>query len=217
MRARRIVISVRPPATVRLSVPYNVALCDAMRFVDEKHEWIEKQLKRLRERGATNTIEMPFDTRMHSLKFAPTDTQQIKAEVRNGEILISYPMAIHYRSDEVQEFTKRAIEVAWKIEAEAILPKRLETLARQLGFQYGKLTIKNTRSKWGSCSSRNDIQLSVQLMRLPDHLIDYVIIHELCHIKHKNHGERFHALLSSLTEGRHLSLRRELKGYHTRW
>ena len=54
-------------------------------------------------------------------------------------------------------------------------------------------------------------------MKLPDELIDYVIIHELCHTIHKNHGPKFHQLLDRLTGGHHLELRRRLKTYSTRW
>jgi len=81
----------------------------------------------------------------------------------------------------------------------------------------GKVRIRNTVSKWGSCSTRNDISLSLHLMRLPDRLIDYIILHELCHTVHHNHGPQFHALLDRLTGGNHAELQREIRQYRTRW
>ena len=62
------------------------------------------------------------------------------------------------------------------------------------GLKYAKLTIRASRTKWGSCSGRNTISLSLFLMTLPEHLRDYVIVHELCHTVHHNHSPRFHAL-----------------------
>ncbi|MGN0188277.1 MAG: M48 family metallopeptidase [Candidatus Cryptobacteroides sp.] len=78
------------------------------------------------------------------------------------------------------------------------LPARLEMLATKYGFNYGRVAIKNNRTNWGSCSARNNINLNLHLMRLPQHLRDYVILHELCHLRHHNHGEKFHILLEEL-------------------
>ncbi|MFR4025115.1 MAG: M48 family metallopeptidase [Alistipes indistinctus] len=111
----------------------------------------------------------------------------------------------------------QGIEQAWRTEAQADLPQRTARLAGQLGFRCGAVTVRNARTRWGSCSARDDISLSIHLMKLPDELIDYVIIHELCHTIHKNHGPKFHKLLDRLTGGHHLELRRRLKTYSTRW
>lgn len=83
-------------------------------------------------------------------------------------------------------------------EAKQWLPQRLESLAQKYGFSYGRVAIKNNRTNWGSCSARNNINLNLHLMRLPEHLRDYVILHELCHLRHHNHGKEFHRLLESI-------------------
>jgi len=64
-------------------------------------------------------------------------------------------------------------------------------LAKKHNFNYQKLTIKNTKTRWGSCSFKNNINLSLHLMRLKEELIDYVILHELVHTKVKNHSKEF--------------------------
>ena len=98
-----------------------------------------------------------------------------------------------------------------------LLPELVEVLSRALHFPCGAVTVRNTRSRWGSCSVDNRISLSIQLMKLPDRLIDYVIIHELCHTRIKHHGPRFYELLDRLTGGHHEALRKELKGFSARW
>ena len=100
--------------------------------------------------------------------------------------------------------------------AKADLPLRMERLAAQTGLRYTKLTIRATRTKWGSCSARNTISLSLYLMTLPEHLRDFVILHELCHTVHHNHSERFHRLLDSWVGGREKELNRELRCYAVR-
>lgn len=82
--------------------------------------------------------------------------------------------------------------------AKDYLPERLAELAAKYGFQYNKVFIKHNSSNWGSCSARKNINLNLNLMRLPQELSDYVILHELCHLRHPNHGEEFHRLLDSL-------------------
>lgn len=101
-------------------------------------------------------------------------------------------------------------------EARADLPVRLERLAAATGLKYGRLSIRASRTKWGSCSGRNDISLSLFLMTLPPHLRDYVIVHELCHTVHHDHSPRFHALADRLLGGREQALRRELRSYSIR-
>lgn len=69
---------------------------------------------------------------------------------------------------------------------------------------------KNNVSNWGSCSALGNINLNMRLILLPEHLQEYVILHELCHLRHPDHGPGFHAMLDSLLEGRENALRREL-------
>ncbi len=98
-------------------------------------------------------------------------------------------------------------------EANEYLPKRLLELAKLHGFNINRIAIRATRSRWGSCSSTNNISLSVYLIRLPRHLIDFVMIHELCHTRHHNHSAQFHELVNHYTAGREKELNNELRGY----
>lgn len=99
-----------------------------------------------------------------------------------------------------------------RAEAKAALPPRLAELAARYGFTYNKVRIKHNSSNWGSCSELGSINLNLNLMRLPEHLRDYVMLHELCHLRYLNHGPEFHALLESVCPG-HRALNRELRSY----
>lgn len=78
-----------------------------------------------------------------------------------------------------------------KREARKKVIKRLDELALKYGFSYNRVFIRNQKTRWGSCSAKNNINLNIKLARLPDELLDYVIIHELVHTRVKNHGSRF--------------------------
>ena len=80
-------------------------------------------------------------------------------------------------------------------QAKAELPVRLAELAATYGFTYNNVTIKHNKTNWGSCSTRNNINLNLNIVRLPAILRDYILLHELCHLRHHDHGQAFHLLL----------------------
>lgn len=106
--------------------------------------------------------------------------------------------------EEIEALRKRAKE---------LLPRFLEEASRKTGLRYNRLTIRQTRSRWGSCTREGNISLSLFLVTLPDDLIEFVCIHELCHTVHPNHSAEFHALVDHHTEGREKELQKRMKNY----
>ena len=91
-------------------------------------------------------------------------------------------------------------------EAEAILSNRLYFLAQKYGYAFNKVSIRNQKTRWGSCSQQNNINLNIKLVRLPPELLDYVILHELVHTRFKNHGVDFWIEMDKLVgNGKHMS------------
>ena len=101
---------------------------------------------------------------------------------------------------------------AMRAEAIKVLKPRLRELAVEHGFEVNQIRIKHNVSNWGSCSSKGNINLNLNLVRLPQNLQDYVMLHELCHLRYMNHGPEFHALLESLCPD-HRACSRALKDY----
>ena len=87
---------------------------------------------------------------------------------------------------------------ALRRKAKAELPSRLAELAGRYGFVYNRVIIKHNATNWGSCSSKNNINLNLNIVRLPKVLQDYILLHELCHLRHHDHGHAFHLLLEHL-------------------
>ena len=98
-----------------------------------------------------------------------------------------------------KEFTKNSIEID-RTEARKKLVNRLNELCEQHGFHYNKVFMRNQRTRWGSCSAKNNISLNMKLVRLPDEMIDYVLLHELVHTRIKNHTNVFWTELNKLVE-----------------
>ncbi|GHT02243.1 zinc protease [Bacteroidia bacterium] len=98
--------------------------------------------------------------------------------------------------------------------AKQSLPKQLADMARVHGFTYVSAKTRKSKARWGSCSTKKTINLSYYLLLLPQHLIDYVLLHELCHTVHMNHSAAFWALLDQHAGGKSKDLRKELRNYH---
>ena len=142
-----------------------------------------------------------YCTKHHKLDLRKADRKNISVRISKGKINVVYPTELKSASKEIQTAIRKGIERALKVEAKQFLPERVKELAGKFELNYYKLTLKNIKSRWGSCSRKNNINLSIHLMRLPDHLIDYVILHELAHTVHHNHSRRFWAMLDKVSGG----------------
>ena len=100
-----------------------------------------------------------------------------------------------------------------RAEARKRLLERLATLAAQHGFSYNRVYVRSQKTRWGSCSDQNNISLNMNLVRLPDELIDYTILHELVHTRVKSHSTHFWQQLDALV-GDARALDRQLRPYH---
>ncbi len=99
-----------------------------------------------------------------------------------------------------------------KEEARVKLGKRLSELAKEHKFQYNKVSIRSQRTRWGSCSSKNNISLNMKLLHLPDQLIDYILLHELVHTRVKNHSQDFWSELETIVPNAR-TVDRQLRDY----
>jgi len=153
--------------------------------------------------------------------------------LQNGKVKVTIPVYGNYTRakefllenrqkliEKIQKYSIQAIrptpeidETALRRRAQSVLPAQLAELARLHGFQYSGVTIRKSRSRWGSCSTKKSINLSLYLMLLPEHLIEYVLLHELCHTVQMNHSPAFWALLNRCTGNKAHELRREIRKY----
>ena len=218
LKARNISIRIKPFEGVLVTVPRFLSFKIANDFVESKMNWIQKNLHKIQsqEQLKTNfTIGSTFQTKFHSIII--DSTSQIKntflKENKSIKIYISSENKI--QSIENQNYIRNVIEKILRIEAKSFLPKRVDELAKKHNFNYQKLAIKNTKTRWGSCSFKNNINLSLHLMRLSEELIDYVILHELVHTKVKNHSIEFWTTLDIHCPNSK-NLDRELKKYSSR-
>lgn len=212
---KRISISIRPESGARVTLPLQMEFSRAEKFVIEKKEWLRKNLAKAANAADKMTIfdySSGFTTRDHRLEIRPWDECTISGKISGGVISVYHPFENDVRDPRVQAVIRQCIEKAWRKEALKYLPERVRELADRYGFRYNSISVKNARTRWGSCSSVDNLNFSLHLMRLPDRLRDYIILHELTHTVHKNHGKGFWKLLDEVS-GNAAGLDREMKDY----
>lgn len=223
INARGMSLRVHEGGVVRVTVRPGTPQQEIGRYVAEQSQWIEDARNRLAKKSHSMTVFTPetqFATRQHTLRLtADAKDSRVHLQVKQGIIQVSYPPSVNPTENEVvQELARKGIAFAYKVEGQKVLPQRVDELAKRFGFRYSTVELKDLKSRWGSCSTKGCIQLNVQLMRLPQHLIDHVILHELCHTVEMNHGPKFHLLLNKVDGGMAAKHEKELKGHRTqRW
>ena len=101
------------------------------------------------------------------------------------------------RNEKYPPLSEEEIKILRKI-AKSVLPIKTEYYAKIMGLKYGRITITGAKTRFGSCSAKGNISYSYRLMRYPEEAIDYVVVHELAHLRHLNHSSEFYKIVESV-------------------
>lgn len=207
-------IYVLPDGIVKVSMPQGSTYKDARKAViNLKGRIIQKKEKQKNLKSAFTVFDRDskFNTRFHSLNIIAEEGNSRYFYWAKEKLIVNIPFNEDIKTEYNQNFIRHAIETTWRREALTIIPEKTKNIALQYDFKISGISITKAKQRWGSCSSKNKLNFSLYLMRLPDELIDYIIMHELCHTVHRNHGEGFYKLLDELTEGNHKKLDKKLQ------
>ncbi len=181
--SKSIKITLKKDNFILVTMPYVCPYKTARDFLLSNFEKIKSfnQNKRI--------IHKDFKTKFDTLKIIPSD--ELRAIKKNKIIYFYYPKDEDFSSKQIQNELSKAYLEALKIEAKNYLVQRLDFIAKKFDFKYNKISLRNQRTRFGSCSYQNNISLNINLMKYDFDVIDYVLIHELCHTKIKNHSQKF--------------------------
>lgn len=198
-KAKNLNIIIKPFAPITVSVPFWLSFSKAERIVKGKTSWIKKKSAIMKE-SESSCLQFDentnFKTKYHELEIKKGEKRF--SRVTKDKILITLDSYENIRSDDTQKYIRKAIERALRKEAQEYIPIQVDKLANDFGFKFSGVAIRNARTRWGSCSYKNNLNFSLHLMRLPYHLIDYIILHELTHTKIKNHSRFFKSELEKV-------------------
>ncbi|MDD4142280.1 MAG: SprT family zinc-dependent metalloprotease [Bacteroidales bacterium] len=213
-RARRYGIHVKPSGEVCVTIPYLGSLKTANSFVERKKDWIITNLRKIKDLKKPYTTGLILYNELFSVNICLniTNNNTIKISSENGtHFTVLLPSDTDLSEESSQKKIEDTINSLFLKAAKKILPVRVNLISEKTGLHYSGLKITSAKKRWGSCTVRNSINLSKNLVRIPVYLIDFVIIHELCHTVHKNHGAKFHALVNSFCNGQEKQLEKDLK------
>ena len=207
--AKSVSLKIAPDGRIQITMPTYAPLLAAKALIKTSREQIRQLVSQYRDKlsyttnrqiGKSHNLLIQTTTKPSSVKIIGT---QIFAEINESESI---------ESAKNQQLIRSKILVALRKEAKSYLPRRLSFLAEEHGFYFARSKMTHSSSRWGSCSSSGTISLNIGMMNLPFELIDYVIIHELCHTKHMNHSTAFWNEVSKF-DPQYKIHRNELKKY----
>ena len=214
-KAKQVNITVKPFMEVVVSVPSHIQFSQAEDAVVKNIQWIKKEKQRMKKVEAQYTIfklgqvfqvqDLTFESLKRGKEFkvlSPSSSHNI----------LQIPFKEKIKAPPVQSWIREQIDRIVKKRATVFLPTRATELAQQHHIPIQKVQVRKSLTRWGSCGNNNTINLSYYLLFLPIHLIDYAILHELAHIKIKDHSKAYWMHLESMVTGARL-LDAEIKGY----
>ena len=187
--ARSVKLSVGVDGSLRASIPYYSPEFAVRRLVNGNRDEIRKMLATHNAKNSYQDGDLIGKT--HTLFLRKFSGEEIKISNEGNQILVQIPQELAFENQLVQSEIRKTVSKILRKQAKAYLPRRIDFLAEKYGFNFEKLRFSHTGTRWGSCSSSGTISLNIALMNLPHYLIDYVIIHELCHTRQMNHSSKF--------------------------
>lgn len=212
-RARNIIMRAEAGG-LRITVPPQATASEIHDAIDRNRNKIKEKVEHATPLIQHYDTKYRIDTDRMQLRIVRSTLNGIYSSTRQGECTLTVGPDIDLDSKENQKWMHDIIVEQLRKQAKVILYNRTIELAHQHGFKPTSIKIQSSQSRWGSCSGRNSINLSLFLMTVPSHLQDYVILHELCHTVHHDHSPAFWALMDKVTDNRAHAYREELKQYN---
>ncbi len=216
-RARRLIFRTDDEGSLVVTVPLRSSEKTIREGIQTLRPRLEGMQKRAADKQAVRQITPSFRIDAPDFRFWSEEARVSRMTVRQqqGALVCYYPAGQQFEHPQVQQWLVSMIEQSLRLHAKFLLPTRLEAMAQARGLHFSSLSIHKTHGRWGSCSSKGRINLSLYLMLLPHHLQEYVMQHELTHLVEMNHGTRFWQLLDESMHGHSKEYRKKLKKYDT--
>lgn len=206
------------PSGLKVTLPIKASQDEALKFINSIRTKLIQKQEKLEQGLQKSNIIIDESSKLQTLTFLveanPTERKNIYFSLKNSILNIEFPIGVVCSDVQTQQHFWNGISYFLRKEAKRLLPDRTQQLADQFGFDFTDVKIQSSKSRWGSCSGVKSINLSLYLMLLPAPLIDYVILHELCHTKEMNHGIKFWKWMNKVTNDKSRELRAQLKHYH---
>ena len=186
-RARRDILRLNSQGQACVTIPRWGSAAEARRFAERNSDWLERQFQRL-----ASAPRHAFEWRLGTEFFFRGDLVKLESPSDGTRGLVQFgsqTLRVPQSAGDLRPIVEHHL---WRLACEE-LPPRVLAGARAHGLQFGRVAVRNQRSRWGSCSRRGTISLNWRLIQVPPFVCDYIIVHELMHLRQMNHSRRFWA------------------------
>lgn len=200
-KRKTVAISFDGDGNLIVKAPWFVSDHEIDAFVRSKADWIEAasaRLEREREKKEASRLKLengdilPYLGERRVLSVIREDRKRARVTCAMERLLLFLPYDADY------EYRRNALEKWYRKEAAGIIREKAEEYAVLLKVAFEDIRIKDQKSRWGSCSGKGNLNFNWRLVMAPEPVLDYVVIHELCHLRHMDHSEHFWSLVASL-------------------
>lgn len=187
-------ISIDKDGNLIVRAPLKLSLKKINSFLQQKEQWIiKKQKEQLQKQKEHASMLVKNEMFLHGKTLIKQYDNTIKkVTLKDGKILIPNLL----QNNTVKE--QRAILLWYKKQTTLLLQEQLSNLAKQMKVQFSKVSLSNSKNRWGTCDSKAQIKFNVRLAMLPPICYTYIMIHELAHLKQMNHSPKFYAVVESI-------------------
>ncbi len=202
-RSKSLRATAKSNGEISVTIPYYASYKEALNFIiSNKNKILEIKEKVQQHKIEYEKYEIGkvYKTKLHTVSLISSEKSRMSVQQKDKEIKIGFPKRVNDIPDNAQKEVRDIFREIYRMEAKMFMIPRTYMLAEKFGLRFNRVTIKSAKTRWGSCSSKNNINLNLNLMRLPEQLIDYVILHELAHLKHPNHSSNFWNFLGTMIE-----------------
>ena len=183
LRSKRYILRIRPNGTVRVTIPRRGSESKARQFVEEQKDWIERQIQRIAARPVRNPA-WQFGT---EILFRGELVTLVAGDEPNSVTFVDQRIRVGTGDGDIRPSIQKHLHRLAAVE----LPPKVFLHAQQHSLNVKRVSVRNQRSRWGSCSRRGTISLNWRLIQAPEFVSTYIILHELMHLRQMNHSAKF--------------------------
>lgn len=201
-RSRTTSLSISADGQIKVNAPWWVHDLIIRKFIESKSDWIISKISQLKQRPQTKKNYQEGELHLYFGQSYPlhlikkTGIASPKLSLENDQFVCIVPA--HHIQDKISKEVEKVF-LRWYIDhGKQVIAEKVKKYSQITNLSYNRVVIKNVSSIWGSCSSKNNLNFNRKLIMAPHEVVDYVIIHEVCHLRHRNHGHSFWAMVREL-------------------
>lgn len=197
-RSRSLKIKIEPNGEVVVVTPPRFRISEIEKFIKQQETWIMTHVSKMKAKQSSSQSETTVNIfgKKYEIVATANHSQKIGVAIQGQKLIINLPHLEQAKQSEQKKHQKTHLERFLKNTAEKYIIPRTHQIGKKMDQSFKKITLRQQKTRWGSCSSKGNLNFNWRLIHAPTKVIDYVIIHELSHRQHMDHSLQFWSLVA---------------------